>query len=97
MFSLRSHTRHRVSRSINRLSAYLAEFTGEAKYTNAATLSAQWIKNINLNSNHIALDSIDAADCSRAPSSLFTYNTGKYVEGLSVLTDVTKDSSWKEL
>ncbi|KAF8327335.1 endo-1,6-alpha-mannosidase [Amanita rubescens] len=80
------------------LSAYLAEYTGEAKYTEAAILSAQWIKNVNLNSKHIALDFINADDCSRSPSSwLFTYNTGKFVEGLSVLTSVTKDSSWKDL
>jgi len=80
------------------LSAYLAEFTGEAKYTNAAILSAQWIKNVNLNSKDIALDTIHATDCSRSPSSwLFTYNTGKYVEGLSVLANVTRDSSWIDL
>ncbi|KAK2465475.1 hypothetical protein APHAL10511_002367 [Amanita phalloides] len=80
------------------LSAYLAEITRDPKYTNAAILSANWIKNLNLNSNHIVLDTVHGADCSRSPSTwLFTYNSGKYVEGLSVLASVTKDPSWTKL
>ncbi|KAF9011017.1 hypothetical protein BDZ89DRAFT_1143338 [Hymenopellis radicata] len=38
----------------------------------------------------IVLDSVSAYDCSRSPAGwLFTYNTGKFVEGLSVLAAVT--------
>ncbi|KAF9564880.1 hypothetical protein CPC08DRAFT_218746 [Agrocybe pediades] len=80
------------------LSAYLAEATGDSKYTNAAILSATWMKNHNLNSNFIALDTESGADCSRSPASwIFTYNSGKFIEGLSVLFDVTKDAQWNQL
>jgi len=80
------------------LSAYLAEATGDSKYTNAAMLSATWMRNHNLNSNNIALDTESGADCSRSPSTwIFTYNSGKFIEGLSVLFDVTKDPQWNQL
>ncbi|KAH9939620.1 glycoside hydrolase family 76 protein [Epithele typhae] len=80
------------------LSAYLAEVTGDAKYTNAAIASANWIRRLNLNSDPIVLDTVHALDCSRTPTTwLFTYNTGKYLEGLEVLYDVTKDTQWRDL
>ncbi|KAF5362450.1 hypothetical protein D9756_002730 [Leucocoprinus leucothites] len=79
-------------------SALLAEITGDSKYTNAAILSAQWIRNLNINSNNIVLDTVNGHDCSRSPASwLFTYNSGKFLEGLSVLADVTGDSQWRTL
>ncbi|KAG6811076.1 hypothetical protein H0H92_009104 [Tricholoma furcatifolium] len=79
------------------VSANLAEITGDSKYTDAAIAAANWIQNLNMN-NSIVLDTIDASDCSRSPSTwLFTYNTGKFIEGLSVLSDVTGDSSWNTL
>ncbi|KAF9564882.1 endo-1,6-alpha-mannosidase [Agrocybe pediades] len=80
------------------LSAYLAEVTGDAKYTNAAILSANWIKNHNINSGHIVLDSESGADCSRSSASwIFTYNSGKFIEGLAILYDHTKDPQWNQL
>ncbi|KAJ8094892.1 hypothetical protein PM082_010107 [Marasmius tenuissimus] len=80
------------------LSAYLAEITKDSKYTNAALLSAQWIKAHNINSNNIVLDTVNGHDCSRSPANwLFTYNSGKYVEGLSVLATVTGDAQWTSL
>ncbi|KAF8906113.1 glycoside hydrolase family 76 protein [Mucidula mucida] len=80
------------------LSAFLGEATGDSKYTNAAIASANWIKNLNINSDGIVLDSVNAHDCSRSPANwLFTYNTGKFVEGLSVLAAVTGDSAWSSL
>ncbi|KAF9263891.1 hypothetical protein L218DRAFT_1031611 [Marasmius fiardii PR-910] len=80
------------------LSAYLAEITGDAKYKNAAILSAQWIKAHNINSGNIVLDTVNGHDCSRSPASwLFTYNSGKFIEGLSVLAAITGDSQWTSL
>ncbi|KAJ7230371.1 endo-1,6-alpha-mannosidase [Mycena pura] len=80
------------------LSAFLAEYTGNATYTNAAVLSANWIKNHNINANNIVLDTVNAADCTTSPASwLFTYNSGKYIEGLNVLAAVSGDSAWTTL
>ncbi|KAG8694330.1 hypothetical protein FRC09_009911 [Ceratobasidium sp. 395] len=81
------------------LSAYLAEATGDSKYTQAAILSANWIKNHRYNANtRIVLDSLNAADCSvSADDFTFTYNSGKFIEGLAVLKDVTKDAQWTNL
>ncbi|KAF5380750.1 hypothetical protein D9757_007144 [Collybiopsis confluens] len=96
------------------LSAFLAEATGNATYTNAATLSAQWIQNLQINADGIILDSVSASVCTRSSSTwLFTYNSGKFVEGLphllhtdapdlrreglSVLKDITGQPIWKNL
>ncbi|KAJ3545383.1 hypothetical protein NMY22_g2460 [Coprinellus aureogranulatus] len=77
------------------LSAYLAKTTRDSKYTNAAIAASNWMRNANTNSNNIILDTIHARDCSRSPADwLFTYNSGKYIEGTSVLASVTGDSSW---
>ncbi|KAI0717506.1 glycoside hydrolase family 76 protein [Cerioporus squamosus] len=77
------------------LSAYLAKETGQSQYTNAAIAASNWIRNANTNANNIVLDTIHAKDCSRSAASwLFTYNSGKYIEGTNVLASVTGDSSW---
>ncbi|KAG6902493.1 hypothetical protein C0995_016070 [Termitomyces sp. Mi166 len=80
------------------VSAILAEITKDVKYTNAAIASANWIKSLNINANNIVLDTVNGHDCTRSPSNwLFTYNSGKFIEGLSVLADVTGDSQWRTL
>ncbi|PSR80372.1 hypothetical protein PHLCEN_2v6757 [Hermanssonia centrifuga] len=84
--------------SVHRLSAYLGEIYGDSQYTNAAIASANWIKNLNINSGDIVLDTVNGHDCTRSPSNwLFTYNSGKYIEGLSVLGAVTGDAQWTNL
>ena len=81
-----------------RLSAYLAELTGNCTYTDSAIAAATWMQTLNMNSDGIALDTINANDFSRSPATeLFTYNSGKLIEGLSVLSDVTGDESWRDL
>ncbi|KAJ7114063.1 endo-1,6-alpha-mannosidase [Mycena epipterygia] len=80
------------------LSSFLAEYTGDSKYTAAAILSANWIKAHNINANDLVLDTVNAFDCSTSPSTwLFTYNSGKYIEGLNVLAAVTGDAQWTTL
>ncbi|KAJ3760171.1 endo-1,6-alpha-mannosidase [Lentinula raphanica] len=80
------------------LSAFLAETTSNATYKNAAILSAQWIENLQISDSGIVLDGVNAVDCTRTPASwLFTYNSGKYLEGLSVLKDITGATNWKSL
>ncbi|KAJ7261979.1 endo-1,6-alpha-mannosidase [Mycena rebaudengoi] len=80
------------------VSAFLAEYTKDAKYTNAAILSANWIKAHNINANNLVLDTVNAPDCTTSPANwLFTYNSGKYIEGLNVLAAVTGDSQWTTL
>ncbi|KAF4570070.1 hypothetical protein EYR40_009056 [Pleurotus pulmonarius] len=80
------------------LSAFLAEITGDQKYTNAAIQSANWMRSLNINSKNLALDTVNAHDCSRSPDSwIFTYNSGKLIEGLSVLSHVTGDNQWDTL
>ena len=76
----------------------MAEATGNATYTNAAILSANWIQNQNLNSAYLVLDTVDADSCSTSPATeLFTYNSGKYIEGLSVLAAITGNAQWTNL
>jgi len=78
------------------LSAYLAELTHNSTYTNSAIAAAAWMQNLNVNNDSLALDTINANDCSRSPATeLFTYNSGKLIEGLSVLSKITGDESWQ--
>ncbi|KAF7309385.1 hypothetical protein MIND_00309300 [Mycena indigotica] len=77
------------------LSAFLAEAFGTEEYSKAAILSATWMKNHQINANNIISDTT-SADCSTGHGT-YTYNSGKYIEGLSVLAAVTKDSSWTTL
>ncbi|KAG6867345.1 hypothetical protein C0993_004153 [Termitomyces sp. T159_Od127] len=80
------------------VSAILAEITNDVQYTNAAIASANWIKSLNINADNIVLDTVNGHDCTRSASNwLFTYNSGKFIEGLSVLADVTSDSQWNTL
>nr|GAT42694.1 glycoside hydrolase family 76 protein [Mycena chlorophos] len=79
------------------LSGFLYEYTGNSTYLSAAELSATWIQQHQLNANDLVLDTTNA-DCSTSPSSwLFTYNSGKYIEALSVLYGVTGNDSWNTL
>jgi len=56
------------------------------------------MKNHNINTNNLVLDTVNGHDCSRSPANwIFTYNSGKFLEGLSVIADVTGDNSWRTL
>ncbi|KAG7448744.1 endo-1,6-alpha-mannosidase [Guyanagaster necrorhizus] len=80
------------------LSAFLADITGDSKYTDAAIQSAQWIQALQINDDGILLDSLNGNNCSRSPATwLFTYNSGKFIEGLSVLANVTSNDTWNDL
>ncbi|KAF5352189.1 hypothetical protein D9758_009255 [Tetrapyrgos nigripes] len=81
------------------LSALLAEATGNSTYTKAAILTAQWIENHNINLENLVLDTIDSYTCTKGQPNnmMLTYNSGKYLEGLSVLTDVTGNNFWRSL
>ncbi|KAL1701696.1 glycoside hydrolase family 76 protein [Schizophyllum commune] len=78
------------------LSAYLGEATGDDKYIKAAEKSLSWIRNINMKDN-LALDSITAKDCKHGADWLFTYNTGKLLEGLEILVDLTDKDDYRKL
>ncbi|KAL1745407.1 glycoside hydrolase family 76 protein [Schizophyllum fasciatum] len=78
------------------LSAYLGEATGDDKYIKAAEKSLSWIRNINMKDN-LALDGISAKDCKRGADWLFTYNTGKLLEGLEILVDLTDNNDYRSL
>ncbi|KAL1747741.1 glycoside hydrolase family 76 protein [Schizophyllum fasciatum] len=79
------------------LSAFLGEATGDAKYITAAMLSANWVRDLNMKDN-LVLDTIHTTDCSRSPDNwLFTYNSGKFLEGLEVLVDLTDDEGYRSL
>jgi hypothetical protein len=57
-----------VTNDVDRLSAYLAEATGDAKYTTAAKAAGTWIRSYR-NSAGLVLDSIDAKTCQLSDAS----------------------------
>ncbi|KZV90632.1 Six-hairpin glycosidase [Exidia glandulosa HHB12029] len=78
------------------LSAYLAEATGDQKYTDAAKAAYGYITTQLMQDNpNIPTDTLVLSDCG-TNNWIFTYNTGKFVEGAIVLTQVTKDETYRE-
>ncbi|KAI0314526.1 hypothetical protein OF83DRAFT_1085593 [Amylostereum chailletii] len=77
------------------LSAYLFETTRDSKYSNAAELTGEFIRNHMYNGT-IVLDGINIASCVQG-TGLSTYNTGYYVEALAVLANVTSNATWSGL
>jgi len=76
------------------LSAYLASATGNSKYTTASEAAAKFIFNhVYDQTRMIALDTVEANDCSKK-AYVFTYNSGKFIEGLSVLAQVTGNTQY---
>ncbi|KAI0074074.1 hypothetical protein K474DRAFT_1710153 [Panus rudis PR-1116 ss-1] len=74
------------------LSAHLYEATKDNKYGDAAELSAAFIKN-HLYNGTIIMDTITLAGCANNGLSV-TYNSGFFIEGLSVYANVTGNSTW---
>ncbi|KAH7097443.1 glycosyl hydrolase family 76-domain-containing protein [Auriculariales sp. MPI-PUGE-AT-0066] len=72
------------------LSAYLAEAipANRTTYVNAADLAFTFIKNQLMDSNSIALDTLNLQTCG-INSWYFTYNSAKLIEGATVLYHVT--------
>lgn len=77
-------------------SASLYEITNDSKYLDAAVAAATWIRDANRNDAGLPLDTINVNDCSGSDW-VFTYNAGKFIEGLSILFDKTGDSTWTDL
>ncbi|KAJ3476799.1 hypothetical protein NLI96_g10909 [Meripilus lineatus] len=76
------------------LSARLLERTGDPRYRTAVELSAQFIKS-HLYNGVLILDTITLSDCNlKNTNQVFTYNTGYFLEGLSIYVNVTGNDSW---
>ncbi|KAJ1307720.1 hypothetical protein OPQ81_001809 [Rhizoctonia solani] len=81
------------------LSTYLWDITKDANtYSSPAILAAEWITNNRYDwTKRLALDGLSPVDCSTSPDSwMFTYNSGKYLEGLSTLARLTNSSKWHD-
>ncbi|KAK7688576.1 hypothetical protein QCA50_008114 [Cerrena zonata] len=79
------------------LSAYLYTSARRQKYLIAADLAHQFIQSQLYNSEQgFVMDAIDLASCNRTTSAL-TYNTGLYLEALSVLGMATGNSTLIQL
>ncbi|KZV60401.1 hypothetical protein PENSPDRAFT_620058 [Peniophora sp. CONT] len=78
------------------LSAYLYEATGSQQYLTAAQESADFMQFHMLKPGGYVYDSYDVAKCA-ADNGTVTYNSGWFVEGLSVLANVTQNSTQAQL
>ncbi|KAJ3490784.1 hypothetical protein NLI96_g1179 [Meripilus lineatus] len=74
------------------LSARLYEVTHDSKYAAAAELAAQFIMS-QLYNGSIIQDTINLSNCSYN-TGIGSYNTGFFIEGLSVYANVTQNSTW---
>ncbi|PBK61081.1 hypothetical protein ARMSODRAFT_1025983 [Armillaria solidipes] len=81
------------------LSALLAEATSHQMYLDAAIDSANVIQSHLLNPSNIVLDpvlSMSNESCS-VDSTVYSYNSGIFIEGLVVLADITRNASTEVL
>lgn len=74
---------------------YLYERLHDKKYLDAALLSANFIK-AHLYDGTIIRDFFDTGKCKTMGLEL-TYNSGYFIEGLSVYVDMTHDPEWTTL
>ncbi|KAK7688612.1 hypothetical protein QCA50_008150 [Cerrena zonata] len=80
------------------LSAYLYEITRNQTYYEFANLSHTFIQSHLYNvSRGCIMDNYDIQQCQTGNNRAFTYNTGLYLEGLSVFSNTTKDSGLIQL
>lgn len=78
------------------LSAYLAEATGDQKYIDAAKAAYGFITtNLFKTDPNIPTDGMSLSDC-KANNWIFSYDTGKFIEGAVVLSQVAKDDTYKK-
>ncbi|KAF8304744.1 Six-hairpin glycosidase [Clavulina sp. PMI_390] len=76
------------------LSAWLYEATGNTQYLNAAVAAYGAItRNLYDTSTNLINDSLDVTTCS-GPDWVFTYNSGKFIEGTAVLGAVTGTATY---
>jgi hypothetical protein len=76
-----------------RLSAYLAANAPKdaaPKYAAAASLAATFMGQQLLNGAGLIINGIDLSTCAES-TSLYSFGTGAFIEGLAVLADVTGD------
>lgn len=79
-----------------RLSAYLYNATGNDTYLNSAQDAHQFIQSYLYDSGNISvMDAIDLIDCTMTNHFNYTFNTGLYLEALTMLSK--HDSDMKSL
>lgn len=90
---------HRYTRNIHnlvfRLTAYLFEITQNLTYYDTAVLTAAFVKT-QLYDGTVVNDGIILEHCDPDRLSL-TYNSGYFIEGLAVYSNVTQSPDWNTL
>uniref|UniRef100_A0A0W0GEH2 Glycoside hydrolase family 76 protein n=1 Tax=Moniliophthora roreri TaxID=221103 RepID=A0A0W0GEH2_MONRR len=74
-------------------SALLAEATNASAYQDAAIQAADFISNHLMNFQGVIQDSIDASTCTPSAEPAHSYNAGLTLEGLAVLSSVTRNAT----
>ena len=81
-----------LTSTIGRLSAYLFEITQNQTYRNAASLSQSFIESTFHNPDTGTIrDAITLSNCRYPNNNLITYNSGVYLEAVSVLGRTTNN------
>ena len=82
----------------NRVSAYLYEATKNQTYRDAASSSQRFIQTQLMDTTTgLVRDLIDLSNCRYENELILTYNTGLYLEAVSVLWDITRDNNLKKM
>ncbi|KAK0213933.1 hypothetical protein IW262DRAFT_1466494 [Armillaria fumosa] len=81
------------------VSALLAEATGNKTYLDAAVSSATFIQSHLSNAKHVVQDNISArkSDSCSASSATSPYNSGLFIEGLTILDSISENATTQTL
>ena len=81
-----------------RLSAYLLQYTGDQTYGDWARISHEFVQShLYDETRGCIMDNYKLTLCRPGTDQAYTYDTGLYLEGLTVLANVTNDSSLTQL
>ena len=81
-----------------RLSAYLLQYTGDQTYGDWARISHEFVQShLYDETRGCIMDNFDLSSCQLGDDWPSTYDTGLYLEGLTVLANVTGNTSLVQL
>jgi hypothetical protein len=83
-----------IQHGLNRLSAYLAEETGNNTYLNASISSATFLREALTDETGYLYNSIILENCTRLSGDQSLYSSGHGIQAWSRVAHVTKDAQW---
>ncbi|VDC07672.1 unnamed protein product [Peniophora sp. CBMAI 1063] len=82
------------------LTSRLAELTGNTTYLTTAELTVQFMQTYMLDPTHasaLVVETLDVTTCTPSTNNPVTWDLGPFIEGLSILANITHDETYSQL